>query len=103
VATSKLLIDSFKISIAKQVEITDLGELHWILGIEVRRERENKKILLSQRAYLDSILRRYGFEDVKPVSLPMETSIKLTSSQSPSTTEEIARMRNIPYHEAVGL
>ena len=32
----------------------------------------------------------------------METSIKLTSVQSPSTTEEIAKMRNIPYHEAVG-
>jgi Reverse transcriptase (RNA-dependent DNA polymerase) len=102
VATSKLLIDSFKISIAKHVEITDLGELHWILGIEVRRERENKRIFLSQRAYLDSILRRYGLDELKPVSLPMETSIKLTSAQSPSTTEEIARMRNVPYHEAVG-
>ena len=32
----------------------------------------------------------------------METSIKLTSAQSPSTMEEIAQMRNIPYHEAVG-
>jgi hypothetical protein len=32
----------------------------------------------------------------------METSIRLTSAQSPSSTEEIARMRNIPYHEAVG-
>jgi hypothetical protein len=102
VASSKLRIDNFKMSVAKQVEITDLGELHWILGIEVRRERENKKIFLSQRAYLDSILRRYGLDELKPVSLPMETSIKLTSAQSPSTTEEIARMRNVPYHEAVG-
>jgi hypothetical protein len=32
----------------------------------------------------------------------METSTRLTSAQSPSTTEEFARMRNIPYHEAVG-
>ena len=32
----------------------------------------------------------------------METSIWLTSAQSPSTTEEIARMHNVPYHEAVG-
>src|SRR6266567_9151639 len=32
----------------------------------------------------------------------METSTRLTSAQSPSTTEEFARMRNVPYHEAVG-
>ena len=45
----------------------------------------------------------YGFDDLKPVSLPMETSIRLTTAQSPSTTQEIAHMRNIPYQEAVGL
>ena len=97
-----LLIENFKAAIMKHVEISDLRELHWILGIEVRREHENRRILLSQRAYLDSILHRYGLDELRPVSLPMETSIKLTSAQSPSTTEEIARMRNVPYHEAVG-
>ena len=102
VATSKLLIDGFKKAIAKQVEIFDLGELHWIMGIEVRHERKNKRILFSQRAYLDSILCCYRLNELKPVLLPMETSIWLTSAQSPSTTEEIARMHNVPYHEAVG-
>ena len=32
----------------------------------------------------------------------METSIRLTLAQSPSTTQEIAYMCNIPYQEAVG-
>ena len=96
------LIENFKIVIANHVEISDLGELHWILGIKVHHERENKRIFLSQRAYLDSILRRYGLDELKPVSLPMETSIKLTTAQSPSSTEEIACMHNVPYHEAVG-
>jgi len=50
------LIDRFKIEIEKRVEITDLGELHWILGIEVKRIREDRKILLSQRSYIDSSL-----------------------------------------------
>ena len=100
--TSITLILRFKIEIAKFVTITDLGELHWILGIEVKRVRENRQIHLSQRSYIESMLRRYGFDDIKPVSLPMETSIRLTSAQSPSTTQEIAHMRNIPYHEAVG-
>jgi len=101
VATSQPLIIKFKIEIAKHVGITDLGELHWILGIEVHRIREECIIFLSQRSYLESILRRYGLKELKPVSLPMETNARLTSAQSPSTTEEFAHMQNVPYHKAV--
>ena len=75
VGTSIALIVRFKIEIAKYVAITDLGELHWILGIEVKRIWENHTIHLSQRSYIESMLRQYGLEDLKPVSLPMETSI----------------------------
>jgi len=102
VAMSQPLIIKFKIEIAKHVDITDLGELHWILGIKVCRIREERIIFLSQCSYLESILCRYGLDKLKPVSLPMETNTCLTSAQSPSTMEEFARMRNIPYHEAVG-
>jgi len=35
-ATSIRLISDLKRGIAKHVEITDLGELHWLLGIEIR-------------------------------------------------------------------
>ena len=38
----KKIIQKFKIKIQKYVEITDLGDLHWILGIEVHRIREDK-------------------------------------------------------------
>jgi hypothetical protein len=102
VATTQPLINTFKIEIKKHVEITDMGELHWILGIEVKRIREERKIFLSQRSYIDSILRRYGLDELKPVSIPMDTNVRLNSSQSPTTTDDIAAMRNVPYHEAVG-
>ena len=32
----------------------------------------------------------------------MDPNVWLTSAQSPTTTEEFAAMRNIPYHEAIG-
>jgi hypothetical protein len=102
VASSQPLIDRFKIEIKKHVEITDLGALHWILGIEVQRVREERKLLLSQRSYIDSILRRYGLDDLKPISTPMDPNVRLTSAQSPTTTDDIAKMRDVPYHEAIG-
>ena len=102
VGKSKVLVERFKTEIAKFVDITDLGDLHWILGIEVCRIREDQRLLLSQNSYINSILHRYGFEDSKPISTPMDPNVQLTSAQSPTTTEEFAAMRNVPYHEAIG-
>jgi len=57
---------------------------------------------MSQCAYIDSILRRYNFDDLKPLSMPMDPAIHLTNNQSPTNTAEHAIMRDKPYHEAVG-
>ena len=84
------------------MEITDLGALHWILGIEVQCVREERKLFLSQCSYIDSILRCYGFDDLKPISTPMDPNVRLTSAQSPTATDDIAKMRDVPYHEAIG-
>ena len=97
-----VLVEWFKVEIAKYVEITDMGALHWILGIEVHCIQEEKRLLHSQKTYIDSILWQYGLEDLKPVSMPMDPASWLSSIQSPLTTEELAAIKHIPYHEAVG-
>lgn len=101
-ASSMDHITKLKDKIRTHVEITDLGELHWLLGIEVTRNRDNHTLSLSQKTYLDSIIRRFNFEELKPVSNPMEPSTKLHSGQSPTTGAEHAAMHHIPYREAVG-
>lgn len=61
-----------------------------------------ESIHLSQRAYIQSILRRYNLQDLKPLSIPMDPSTRFSTAQAPSTTQEFAAMRDVPYHEAVG-
>ena len=34
---------------------------------------------MSQRAYINSIIRRYNFDDLKPLSMPMDPAIHLTN------------------------
>ena len=103
IASSSLdAIAQLKERLRMHVEITDLGELHWLLGIEVSRNRDARTLSLSQKSYFDSIIRRFNFEDLKPVSNPMEPSTKLHSGQSPATGAEYAAMQHIPYREAVG-
>ena len=101
-ASEPRLVDAFKARLSKHVEVTDLGELHWMLGIEVKRDRAAGTVHLSQRAYIDSILHCFNFTDLKPLSTPMDVQAKLTSEQAPASAAKFAAMRDIPYREAVG-
>jgi hypothetical protein len=83
-------------------EITDLGELRWILGIKVTRNRDAWTISLSQKAYIESILNEFNLADASPLSVPAEPGAILTVEQSPQTPEEIRNMEDIPYARGVG-
>ena len=48
VTSMLVLVADLKKQVWDHVEVTDLGELHWLLGIEVKRDRESHIISLSQ-------------------------------------------------------
>ena len=74
-ATSITLITNFKTQILEHMEIINLDELHWFLGIKIKCNCECHTIHLFQYSYFDSILHQYGLQDLKPVSIPMDTNI----------------------------
>ena len=86
----------------KHVEVTDLSELHWMLGVEIKRDWHAGLIHMSQQAYINSIIRRYNLDDLKPLSTPMDPTTRLTTDQSPASAIEHAIMRDKPYRKAVG-
>ena len=59
--TSKHLqhVLAFKAKLRGRFEISDLGELNWLLGLKVDRNRQARTITLSQKAYVDTILERF--------------------------------------------
>jgi hypothetical protein len=95
--SSSTLIKAFKEEIGTRFKITDLGPISWLLGMKVTRDRKAHMISLSQESYVNVILTKYNFADTKPVAIPLEPHIQLSESLSPKTTNEIARMRNVPY------
>jgi hypothetical protein len=100
--SNQVLVNEAKEGVNGKYKMTDLGPCKWLLGIKIIRDLKNHTTSLSQHAYIESILARFNFDHVKPLSTPIDPNIPLTMAQSPSTLAEIAKMRNIPYREAVG-
>lgn len=60
----------------QEFAIKDLGDLHYFLGIEVKRSYG--ELLLTQERYATSILQKVGMELCKPISSPLSTTEKLS-------------------------
>ena len=67
------LIKDFKASLCKHIGVTDLSELHWMLGLEIKQDQEARTIHILQCAYINSILRHFHFNNLKPLSIPIDT------------------------------
>jgi len=78
--TSK--ISKFKSDLSNHFEMSDLGELAWILGIQVKRDRISKTITLSQAAYIDTIAKRFNLESASPLQTPIDPNAQLSKDQS---------------------
>ena len=102
--TSKRSVDAakFKSEVQKFWEITDHGPINWFLGFEIKRDRKSRTLSINQRAYIESMVEKFRLTGSKRTSTPMEANTLFTKSQSPSTPTQEARMKGVPYSEAIG-
>ena len=80
----------------------DLGEATYILSINIYRDKSQRLLGLSQSGYIDKVVKTFSMQDSKRGFLPMSHGIKLSMSQSRTTTDERERMDKIPYALAIG-
>jgi Reverse transcriptase (RNA-dependent DNA polymerase) len=66
------LIKELKAGLHQHIKVTDLGELHWMLSIKIKRNYKACTIYLSQHMYIDVILHHYHFANLKPLLTPMD-------------------------------
>ncbi|CAD6945380.1 unnamed protein product [Tilletia caries] len=70
-------INSFKSSFAKRFKMKDQGEIGQFLGINIERSPDGTSFLISQAAYIKSMLARFGFEHLKPAPSPLDSKQRL--------------------------
>jgi len=102
VCKEKSDLNRLKAQLNQRFKMKDLGPAKKILGMEIIRDRKNKKLCLYQQSYLGKVLDRYEMSLSKTVTTPIPQHYKLSSAQSPQSQEEILDMARIPYASAVG-
>ena len=61
-------VNRLKSLLHKEFEMKDLGAAKKILGTETHRDREARKLWLSQKNYIRKVLENFSMLDAKPVS-----------------------------------
>jgi ATP-binding cassette subfamily B (MDR/TAP) protein 1 len=57
---------------------------------------------LSQRAYIETVLKEFHLQDASTLSIPAEPGMVLGVHQCPKTVAEFKDMENVPYACGVG-
>lgn len=65
-----------KISLRTRFKVEDQGEVHYVLGMSVKRNRKSRTLSISQPKYLEGIPTRFNMDKCKPVSTPLEQGRK---------------------------
>ena len=80
----------------------DLGEASYVIGIEIHKDKSQRVLGLSQKAYIEKVLKRFRMKDCTPIVAPIIKEDKFSMNQYPHNELERKQMKNISYAFAVG-
>ncbi|GKD93879.1 uncharacterized mitochondrial protein-like protein [Tanacetum coccineum] len=78
-STKKELCNAFEKLMHEKFQMSSMGELTFFLGLQVKQKKDG--IFISQDKYIDEILKKFRFIEVKTVSTPMETQKPLLKDE----------------------
>ena len=97
VSNNPVLLKAEKAALCERFEMIDQGEIHYLLGMSIKRDRECRTLTISQANYVERVLRKFGMENCKPVSTPLDPGRKF---QQLSQGDEPFNVQT--YQQAIG-
>ncbi|XP_071900969.1 secreted RxLR effector protein 161-like [Coffea arabica] len=79
-----------------------MGEASYVIGIEIHRDRTRKILGLSQKAYIENVLERFGMKHYSSIAAPIVKGEKFSLDQCPKNGLKRKEMDRIPYASLVG-
>ena len=94
---SEKKIKEVKDALTMKFNVKDMGELHYFLGMKIQQCEESGDTWLGQPAYVERLLEKSGMDESKPVSTPVDTSMKFVQA----TDDEQCTDQQV-YQSAIG-
>ncbi|GKF40986.1 ribonuclease H-like domain, reverse transcriptase, RNA-dependent DNA polymerase [Tanacetum coccineum] len=78
-STKKSWCDEFEALMKSRFQMSSMGKLTFILGLQVKQNKEG--IFISQDKYVAEILKKFDLVSVKTAITPIETKVALTKDE----------------------
>jgi hypothetical protein len=85
-STNQDYCDEFKKMMVKKFEMSMIGELSFFLGLQIKQMKEGT--FVSQTKYIKDMLKKFGMEDIKGITTPMNTSGNLDSDKNGNMADQ---------------
>jgi len=93
----------FKNQMHRVWTISDLGTIHFVVGITITGDRPNHTVMLSQTALIDKIVTQFGQKNTSPAPVPMDPGLKLWhANYKELPCNKLDQVTKLPYWSLVG-
>jgi hypothetical protein len=99
--TNRKALEDFVSYLEKKFELRTLPAGRF-LGLTIKRDRSRRMLSLSQLDFINDLVAKFKMESCHPNVIPAEPGLQLSRAMAPTTKEEEASMKEIPYQSAVG-
>jgi hypothetical protein len=80
----------------------DLGKAYYVLGIEIHRDRRKGVLGLSQKSYIEKVLKKFNMHKCNPTPALIVKRVKFGKFQCPRNQYEIDDIKAVLYASVVG-
>jgi hypothetical protein len=88
--------------LSSHFDMKDLGDASVVLGIQIFRDRSRGVLGLSQKGYIEKILKRFNMHSCTPCTAPVQKGEKFSKAECLQSKNETTEMENVPYAFVVG-
>ena len=99
---SRVEINGLKELLKSEFDMKDLGAARRILGMDIFRDKEAGRLVLSQERYLSKVLKTFNMEESREVQTSIGSQFRLKALTKKEAEEQVAEMEEVPYASAVG-
>jgi hypothetical protein len=95
-------ISSIRNALMNRFKMTDDGEIDFVLGMHIRRDRPNGSIYISSTQKILELLKDFNMATCTPCSTPIDV-VTISAADCPApNSDEWIEMQSVPYRSCVG-